>query len=120
MLLAVVLDGQLQFLPSHVEVVLPAPSGLSTGICVCGRGKPGANQQQPQPRLLRRLRARVDEIEHRLEPTQTPRTADADRATRIDRSAVKPVRVAERIESGDCVVDGDRAAPRSKPYVPAW
>src|ERR1700730_143093 len=45
------------------------PSALNTGICVCGR-EAVANQEEPQPRFLRRGRSSVNKAERRLELAQ--------------------------------------------------
>ncbi|COY05433.1 Uncharacterised protein [Mycobacterium tuberculosis] len=62
-LLAVVLDREHDVLPSHVEEILWMPVDAEQGDLSGRPWKAGVYQQEPQPRLLRRLRTWVDEIQ---------------------------------------------------------
>jgi hypothetical protein len=76
MLLAVILDGDHEVLPSHVEVVQRG-SPFSGQYGNLGRGprQPRADQQQSQPRLFRRLRSGIGQLQRCLELPESPRAA---------------------------------------------
>ena len=61
--IALVLDGQLQLWPAHVQVV-PGATVDDDGYLSLRPGKPRVDDQQPEPGLARRLSACVIEIEH--------------------------------------------------------
>jgi len=58
--IAVVLDGQHQLFPPHIEVVLASTVHRDRDLCLRPR-KARADNQQPKPRLSRRLSAAVVE-----------------------------------------------------------
>ncbi len=71
-LVTVVLGGHLVFLPAHIEYANEAPVLLHRDLRG-GNRQARVDQQQPEPRLLRRGSARVDQRKSRPQPPQATR-----------------------------------------------
>jgi len=63
-LVTVVLDGQHDVLPAHVEVVPRVACGAENRDLSLRSRKAGRDEKQTQPGLLRRLCTDVDELEY--------------------------------------------------------
>src|ERR1700733_9367605 len=63
MLLAVILDSDFDFLPAHVEVSVRIAEVVANRNLSLWPWQSRPHKHQPQPRLLWRLRARVDKIQ---------------------------------------------------------
>lgn len=72
MVVPFILDRQHQVGPSHVEVIPATAVGAAYRDLRLRSRISVANHQQPQPCFLRRLGARVDEIERRFQLPQAP------------------------------------------------
>src|ERR1700694_1093402 len=70
MLVAVILDGQHEILPPHVEVVLASAVRAQHGYLRLRAWEAVANQEEPQPRFPRRGRTSVNKAERLLELAQ--------------------------------------------------
>src|SRR3954453_3170083 len=68
---AVVFHGKHQVFPAHVEVIPSTAVGALHRNLRPRSRKACANHQEPQPRFLWRLCARIHEVQRRLEPAQT-------------------------------------------------
>ena len=70
-LIAVVLDGDFEVFPSHVEIGDNVAELVTDGNLRLGSWKSRINQQQPKPRFLGRLRSGIHQVECSLRPANT-------------------------------------------------
>ena len=81
MLITVILDCDLDVLPAHVQIrVHPTPLVANSDLGLRA-GKPGIQQQEAQPGLLRRLRTAVDQLKSGLERLSSRGDHGSDRPT---------------------------------------
>jgi len=69
MLIAVVLYGDLDIFPPHVQVGEAPPTIIENGYLGRGPVESRGNEQQSQPSLFRRLRATIHQIQSGPQPT---------------------------------------------------
>ena len=102
--IAVVLDGQHDVLPAHVEVVPTAAIEAPDGNLGPRPSIPVANEHQPQPRLPRRLSSGIDEIECLLELSK-PAGVAMPGGQFLDVADLELCGSGQSVQASDCIVE---------------
>ena len=103
MLITVILDRDLDVLPAHVQIRIDPTPLVANSDLGLRAGKPGIQQQEPQPGLLRRLCSAVDQLKSGRSAFHPPAaTVAIDQQLDVDR--LQSDRLRERIDRGNSIV----------------
>ena len=110
MLLTVVLDRDLRVLPAHVEIRDRITELVAYGDLRLRSRQARLNQDDAQPRLLRRLRAGVEELD-RLTGSRDPSASGVSARQQLYIGSVDVDRARQRVDPGNC---GHRRVPAAE------